>query len=92
MNVAIFGGTGFVGNYILDELESNNYIPQLLIREASKYKINQSKNYKVTLGDISDSNAIANTLKGAEIIIYNIGGVSATKCSAGGHLQRRTGI
>jgi len=73
MNVAIFGGTGFVGNYILDELESNNYIPQLLIREASKHKINQSKNYKVTFGDISDSNAIENTLKGAEIIIYNIG-------------------
>ena len=73
MNVAIFGGTGFVGNYLLDELEKNNYNSQILIRRGSESKINISKNYKIILGDISDKNAIRKTLENADAIIYTIG-------------------
>ena len=35
MKVAIFGGTGYVGSYIIDELINNNMIPRLLVREGS---------------------------------------------------------
>ena len=73
MNVAIFGGTGFVGNYILEELEKNGYNPQILIRRGSENKIKLSKNYKIILGDISDKNAIRETLENSDAIIYTVG-------------------
>ena len=33
MKVAMFGGTGFVGSYIVDKLISEAFIPKLLIRK-----------------------------------------------------------
>ena len=73
MNVAVFGASGFVGDYLLNELEENNYNPQILIRKGSEYKIKSSKKYKIILGDISDKKAIHNTLQNTEAIIYTIG-------------------
>ena len=73
MKVAIFGGTGFVGHYILKELENNSYSPQILIRKGSESKISPSKNYTIILGDIFDEVAIQKTLQDADVIIYNIG-------------------
>ena len=73
MNVAVFGATGFVGNYLLNELEKNNYKPQVLIRKGSEYKIEPSKNLKIILGDISEKKAIRKTLENADVIIYTIG-------------------
>ena len=69
MNVAIFGGTGFVGNYILKELENNSYSPQILVRRGSETKINPSKNYTIILGDIFDE--VANIINWAyHLMIY----------------------
>ena len=36
MKVALFGGTGFVGSYIIDELLNHKYSPKLLVRERSE--------------------------------------------------------
>ena len=73
MNIAIFGASGFVGNYILDELEKYNYNAQILIQRGSESKVKASRNNKIILGDISDKKAIQNTLKDADAIIYTIG-------------------
>jgi len=73
MNVAVFGATGFVGSYLLEELEKNNYNPQALVRKGSEHKIKISKKCKIILGDISNKNAIQRTLENAETIIYSIG-------------------
>ena len=73
MNVAIFGSTGFVGSYLLDELNSNGYNAQILIRKGSEYKIKNPENHKIILGDISDSYAIGKTLENTDVIIYSIG-------------------
>ena len=73
MNVAVFGATGFVGNYLLDELEKNNYNPQILIRRGSESKIKVSKKYKIIIGDISNNDAIKKTLENADVIFYTIG-------------------
>ena len=35
MKIAIFGGTGFVGSYIIDELLKNDHEPLVLVREGS---------------------------------------------------------
>ena len=73
MNIAVFGASGFVGNYILNELDHHRYTSQILIRRGSENKINPSKNHKIIIGDISDKNAIKNTIKDTDAIIYNIG-------------------
>jgi len=73
VNIAIFGATGFVGSHLLNELEKNNHNPQILIRRRSEHKIKSSNNHKIIIGDISDKEAIRNTLKDAEAIIYTVG-------------------
>jgi len=40
MRVAIFGGTGFVGSYLVDELLERGHHPVLLVRSGSEYKVN----------------------------------------------------
>ena len=38
MKVAVFGATGFVGQYIIDELLSSNMQPRVLVRSGSESK------------------------------------------------------
>ena len=73
MNVAIFGATGFVGKYLLEELKKHDYNAQMLIRKGSENKIDISSNHKIIVGDISNKDAIKQTLKDADAIIYTIG-------------------
>ena len=73
MNVAIFGATGFVGKYLLEELKKHDYNAQMLIRKGSENKIDISSNHKIILGNISNKDAIKQTLKDADAIIYTIG-------------------
>jgi len=73
MNVAVFGATGFVGSYLLDELESHDYNCQILVRPGSESKIKNPENYNIVLGDISNNLAIQETLKNVDVIIYTIG-------------------
>ena len=73
MNVAIFGATGFVGKYLLEELKKHDYNAQMLIRKGSENKIDISSNHKIIIGDISNKDAIKQTLKDADAIIYTIG-------------------
>jgi len=70
MKVALFGGTGFVGSYILKELDKNSFDVNILARDKSKVAI---KNSNVIIGNISDEKSVRETLKDADIIIYNIG-------------------
>ena len=35
MKVALFGGTGFVGSYLTEELLNNKHKPVLLVRSGS---------------------------------------------------------
>jgi len=73
MKVAVFGGTGFVGSYIIDELLNSKYDVNMLVRDGSENKIANIDKYNVINGDINDSDAISNTLKDCETVIYNIG-------------------
>ena len=34
MKVALIGGTGYVGSYIIDELIKNGHTPRLLVRDG----------------------------------------------------------
>ena len=72
MKVAIIGGTGFVGSYITDELIKNDHTPRLLVREGSDYKVLQPDKCEIVQGNIDDNDAIKDTLKGCEVVIYLI--------------------
>ena len=71
MKVALFGGSGFVGSYITRELVREGFTPKVLVQSGSLSKINSP--CEVVKGDIQNKNAILETMKGAEAVIYNIG-------------------
>ncbi len=73
MQVALFGGTGFVGGYLIDALLAAGHTPSLLVREGSSRKLRNAERCRVTEGDISSSRAIETTLGDCDALIYNIG-------------------
>ena len=73
MKVALFGGTGFVGSYLIDELIASDHIPRVLVRPGSEEKLMQAEKCECVQGDINDSGAVSDTLSGTEAAIYNIG-------------------
>lgn len=73
MKVALFGGTGFVGSYLVDALLAHGHTPRLLVRPGSEAKVVQPERCEIVPGDIEDGAAIAACLEGADAAIYNIG-------------------
>ena len=73
MKVAIFGGTGFVGSYLIDALVDKKHHPVALVRRGSEHRLNHADDCTLVNGDIGDEQAIAATLDGADAAIYNIG-------------------
>ena len=73
MKVALFGGTGFVGSYIVDELINKGHKPIVLVRKNSEKKLIQSSECKIIQGDINDMGAINKTIEGTDAVIYCIG-------------------
>tara|TARA_Y100001968_G_scaffold146671_1_gene134157 strand:- start:3604 stop:4560 length:957 start_codon:yes stop_codon:yes gene_type:complete len=72
MKVALIGGTGFVGSYLIDELIKNEHTPRLLVRKNSDYKVMQSDKCEIITGDIDNDNALKDTLEGCDAVIYLI--------------------
>jgi NADH dehydrogenase len=73
MRVALFGGTGFVGCYLVKELLSRGHTPVLLVRPGSEGKVHQPEQCQAVSGTISDDDAIRETLSGCDALIYNVG-------------------
>ena len=73
MKVALFGGTGFVGTYLTEELLNNNHTPVLLVRAGSQNKVTRAKDCVINTGDVSDKKIIEDTIRDVDAVIYNIG-------------------
>tara|TARA_B100001996_G_scaffold63978_2_gene46032 strand:+ start:22506 stop:23435 length:930 start_codon:yes stop_codon:yes gene_type:complete len=73
MKVALFGGTGFVGSYITDELLNHKHKPKLLVRKNSSKKLLQADNCEIFEGDLSDQAALKRVIKSSDVVIYSIG-------------------
>lgn len=73
MRIALFGGTGFVGSYLVDAVLAAGMHPVLLVRAGSEGKVEQVRACSVVNGDIAERKAIDRTLDGAAAAIYNIG-------------------
>ena len=73
MKVAFFGGTGFVGNYIVDELLQAGHEPHILVRPQNASKLIQADKCAVYSGHIEKETVIQDMLVNADAVIYNIG-------------------
>jgi uncharacterized protein YbjT (DUF2867 family) len=73
MRVALFGGTGFVGSYIVDALVDSGVHPVVLVRNGHALRVNHPDECTLVTGDVTDPEAIASTLDGCDAAIYNIG-------------------
>ena len=72
VKVALFGGTGFVGSYIVDELVSREHQPRLMVRSGSEGKVPKPEYCETVSGDIHDDYAIRETLYDCDAAIYLI--------------------
>jgi NADH dehydrogenase len=73
MKVALLGGTGFVGSYIVDSLLAHGHTPRLLVRPGSESKVVQRDRCELVPGDIGRPEAVAECMADADAAIYNIG-------------------
>ena len=68
MKVAVFGGTGFVGSYIIDSLLDEGHSPKLLVRSESIYKVPSVSDCELIIGDVNDKDSRINNLLQVEKI------------------------
>ena len=73
MRVGILGGTGFVGNYLVDSLLARGHQPVLLVRPGSEDRITGRHASEVVLGSLSDQAAVRALINSTDALIYNIG-------------------
>lgn len=73
MKVALFGGTGFVGSYVVDALVAAGHTPRCLVRRGSENKLRHPERCEQVSGDIDDTTAVDRTIEGTEAVIYLIG-------------------
>ena len=73
MKVAVFGGTGFVGSYLVDALVNGGHRPSVLVRDGSEHRLRQSEHCTRISGEIGSLEAVEAAVDGADAVIYNIG-------------------
>lgn len=73
MRVAVIGGTGFVGGYLVDALLKADHEPALLVRPGSESKVRRADACRITTGALSDAGAVETVLGGCDAVIYNVG-------------------
>jgi NADH dehydrogenase len=73
MKVAVIGGTGFVGGYVVEALAVAGHDVSLLVRPGSEKKIRHAPLWRTVPGDLSNDTAIDATLTGCDAVIYSVG-------------------
>lgn len=71
MKISVFGGTGFVGSNIVNELLDAGHVVTLLTR--SKPETFSSENVFSVAGSITDQEAVDEAVSGSDAVIYSIG-------------------
>lgn len=69
MNITVFGGTGDVGQVIVNKLMANNHYIKVLTRQ-SKESIN---NVKYITGNVLDQNAVEQAIDSEDLVIISLG-------------------
>ena len=72
MRVALIGGTGFVGSYLVEQLQAKGHQPVLLVRPGSEQRVAASGVEQVA-GEVEDTAALRQLLTGCDAAIYLVG-------------------
>lgn len=73
MRVAIIGGTGFVGGYLIESLLNAGHCVSTMARPGSEVKLRRAGQLRITGGCLSSSDAIRETCDACDAVIYNVG-------------------
>lgn len=73
MKVAIIGGTGFIGSYLLPAMRAAGHELKVLVRPGSEGKVRTEPGIEIVSGDIDADDAIHETLKGTDAVVYLVG-------------------
>jgi NADH dehydrogenase len=73
MKIAILGGTGFVGHYLVSELLNQGDAPSLLIRNTSADQHRETDKISWFAGSLDEPNSLKALLADKDAVIYNIG-------------------
>ena len=73
MRVALIGGTGFIGSYLVDALLEGGHKPVLLVRPGSEHKIRRSSECELVFGDIGVIGDLVRLLTNCQAAIYAVG-------------------
>jgi len=72
MKAIVFGGSGFIGSYVADELTERGHDVTIFDIKSSKYT---KKNQKMIIGDILDEKTVKETVKGHDYV-FDFAGMS----------------
>ena len=73
MKVAVIGGTGFIGSYVVEALLNDGHSPILLVQEGNEQKAPRKDECRIVTGHIADEESVRKTISGSEAVIYLIG-------------------
>ena len=69
MKAIVFGGSGFMGSHVADQLTEAGYDVTIFDLESSPYLL---PGHKLILGDILDTNAVLEAAKGCDYIYLSL--------------------
>jgi len=72
IKIAVIGGTGKSGKYLVKELISRGHHFKALVRNSENFTIN-SPLAKVVIGDVADSEKVEQLLQGCDAVISTLG-------------------
>ncbi len=73
MRVAIIGGTGFVGGYLIDQFLDAGHSVSVLVRAGSENKIQKSDAIEIVSGDLRSQDALDAVCRGSDAVVYAVG-------------------
>ena len=73
MKVAIVGGTGFVGGYLVEALVKAGHDVACLVRPGSENKLRGGPSITQVRGELGSGKALKNLVHGCGAVIYNVG-------------------
>lgn len=73
MKVFVTGGTGFVGNYVIEKLLAAGYEVRALVRNGSEKKLRAASKCEIHNGDTALINSFRDAIKGCGAVVHLVG-------------------
>lgn len=71
--ILVAGATGYLGNYIAQELKQQNYYTKVLIRNPKKFEKYGPQVEEVIQAEITDESTLKNCCRGIDVVISTVG-------------------